>query len=101
MIPDHLGGTNKWNEPIATHFGPLKITKCLENGLFWDRRSVKNGSKMGFSKHNFGLFEVQRQVVSAHREPMLSNLAALKAERALKMGPQMAQKRVKTIMFQK
>ena len=40
MILDHLGCTNKWNEPIASHFGPSKVTKCLENGLFWDRSKM-------------------------------------------------------------
>ena len=30
-------------ELVVAHFGPPKIPKCLENGLFW----TKNGSKMG------------------------------------------------------
>ena len=30
-------------ELVVAHFGPPKILKCLENGLFW----TKNGSKMG------------------------------------------------------
>ena len=30
-------------ELAVAHFGPPKIPKCLENGLFWD----KNGPKMG------------------------------------------------------
>ena len=25
-------------EPIARHFGTSKVTKCLENGLFWDKK---------------------------------------------------------------
>ena len=32
-------------ERVVTHFGPPKIPKCLENGLFWDQKWVKNGSK--------------------------------------------------------
>ena len=32
---------------VVAHFGPPKIPKCLENGLFWDQKWVKNGSKMG------------------------------------------------------
>ena len=28
---------------VVAHFGPPKIPKCLENGLFWDQ----NGSQMG------------------------------------------------------
>ena len=30
-------------ELVVAHFGPPKIPKCLENGMFWDQ----NGSKMG------------------------------------------------------
>ena len=32
--------------------GPPEIPKCLENGLFWDQKWVKNGSKMCFSKND-------------------------------------------------
>ena len=32
-------------ELVVTHFGPPKIPKCLENGLFWDTKWVKNGSQ--------------------------------------------------------
>ena len=49
-------------EPIASYFGPSKVTKCHENGLFWDQKSVKNGSKRCFSKDSFGLFGVHKQV---------------------------------------
>ena len=34
-------------ELVVAGCGPPKIPKCLENGLFWDQRSIKNGSKMG------------------------------------------------------
>ena len=36
-------------EPVATGFGSWKLPKCLENGPFWDRKWVKNGSKTRFS----------------------------------------------------
>ena len=29
-------------ELVVAHFGPPKIPKCLENGLFWDEKWVKN-----------------------------------------------------------
>ena len=29
-------------ELVVAHFGPPKILKCLENGLFWDQKWVKN-----------------------------------------------------------
>ena len=35
-------------ELVVAHFGPPKIPKCLENGLFWDKKWVKNGSKPVF-----------------------------------------------------
>ena len=34
-------------EVVVAHFGPPKIPKCLENGLFRDQKWVKKGSKMG------------------------------------------------------
>ena len=30
-------------ELVVAHFGPSKIPKCLENGLFWDHKWVQNG----------------------------------------------------------
>ena len=35
-------------ELVVAHFGPPKIPKCLENGVFWDQKWVKNGSKNAF-----------------------------------------------------
>ena len=29
-------------EPIVSHFGPSKVTKCLENGLLWGQKWVKS-----------------------------------------------------------
>ena len=29
-------------ERVVADFGPPKIPKCLENGLFWDQKWVKN-----------------------------------------------------------
>ena len=37
-------------ELVVAHFGPPKMLKCLENGLFWDQKRVKNGSKRIFPK---------------------------------------------------
>ena len=37
-------------EPMVTRFGPWKVPKCLENGLFWGQKWIKNGSKTRFSK---------------------------------------------------
>ena len=35
-------------ELVVAHFGPLKIPKCLENGLFWDQKWVKEVWKNAF-----------------------------------------------------
>ena len=29
-------------DPVVTRFGPWQIPKCLENGLFWEEKWVKN-----------------------------------------------------------
>ena len=39
-------------ELVVARFGPPKIPKCLENGLFWDKKWLKNGSKKCFSKND-------------------------------------------------
>ena len=37
-------------ELVVAHFGPPKIPKCLENGLFWDQNGSKMGQKRIFPK---------------------------------------------------
>ena len=59
-------------EPVGARFGPRKIPKCLENGLFWDQKWVKNGSKTCFSKSDPGPFGMLKQVVLAHFEPVVT-----------------------------
>ena len=49
-------------ELVVAHFGPPKIPKCLENGLFWDLKWVKNGSKTHFSKNHPRPFGVRKRV---------------------------------------
>ena len=52
-------------ELVVARFGPPKIPKCLENGLFRDKKWVKwekNGSKMCFSKNDPRPFGVPKQV---------------------------------------
>ena len=49
-------------ELLVAYFGPSKVTKCLEKGLFWDKKWVQNGSKMGFSKNDPRPFGVHKQV---------------------------------------
>ena len=49
-------------ELMVARFGPPKIPKCLENGLFCDQKWVTNGSKMCFSKNDPKPFRVPKQV---------------------------------------
>ena len=49
-------------ELVVARFGPPKIPKCLENGLFCNQKWVKNGSKMCFSKNDPTPFGVHKQV---------------------------------------
>ena len=47
---------------VVAHFGPPKIPKCPENGLFWDQKWVKNGSQTHLSKNHPGPFGVHHRV---------------------------------------
>ena len=49
-------------ELVVAHFGAPKIPKCLGNGLFWDQKWVKNGSKTHFSKPHPRPFGVHKRV---------------------------------------
>ena len=49
-------------ELVVAHFGPPKILKCLENGVFWDQKWVKNGSPMHFSRPHPSPFGVHKRV---------------------------------------
>ena len=46
---------------VVARFGPPKIPKCHENGLFWDKKWVKNGSKLYFCKNDPRPFQVPRE----------------------------------------
>ena len=48
-------------ELLVAHFGPPKIPKCVENGVFWDHKRVKNGSKPHFSKPHPRPFRVHKR----------------------------------------
>ena len=73
-------------EPVVANFGPPKIPKCLENGLLWDQKWVKNGSKRHFSKTHRRPFGVHRGVKSAHFEPISGHFGPSEAQKALKVG---------------
>ena len=45
-------------EPVVTCLGPWKIPKSLEKVPFWNRKRVKNGSKMHLSKSARGPYGV-------------------------------------------
>ena len=48
-------------ELVVAHFGPPKIPKCLENGLF-EEKVVQNGSKTHFSKNDPRPLRVHQRV---------------------------------------
>ena len=82
-------------EPVVARFGPWKIPKCLENGPFWDKQWVKNGSKTHFSKSDPGPFGVLKQVVLAHFEPVATGFVPWKIPKCLEYGPFSDQKSIK------
>ena len=82
-------------EPVVARFGPWKTPKCLENGLFWDQKWVKNGSKTRFSKNDRGPFGMLKQVVSAHFEAVATCFGSWNIPKCLEMGPFWDQKWVK------
>ena len=49
-------------ELVVARFGPPKILKCLHNWLIWDKKWVKEGSKMVFSKNDPRPFGVPKQM---------------------------------------
>ena len=74
-------------ELVVAHFGSPKIPKCLENGLFWDQKWVKNGSKTQFSKpHPARPFGVHKRVKCAHFEPILGHFGPSEVQKALEVG---------------
>ena len=62
-------------QPVATGFGSWKLSKCLENGPFWDQKYVKNGSKTRFSKSDPGPFGMLKQVFLARFDPVLTKFS--------------------------
>ena len=83
-------------EPVVMCFGPWKITKCLENGPFWDQKGVKNGSRTHYSKSDPGPFGVPKQVFLVHFEPLVMRFGPLKIPKCLENGAFWDQKSVKT-----
>ena len=73
-------------ELVVAHFGPLKIPKCLENGLFWDQKLVKTGSKSHFSRPQSRPFGVHKRVKRAHFEHILGHFGPSQVQKALKVG---------------
>ena len=73
-------------EPMITSFGPWKLPKCLENGLFWDQNCVKKGSKPRFSKSDPKPFWMFKQVFLAHLEPMITSFDPWKLPKCLENG---------------
>ena len=80
-------------------FGPPKVPKCLENGLFGTKNGSKMGQKLCFSKNDPRPFGVPEQVKRAHFEPIASHFGPSKVTKCLenavcatKNGSKMGQK---------
>ena len=69
--------------PIASHFGPSKVTSCLENRLFCDQKWVKDGSKRCFSGNEPRPFGVHKQVKRALFEAIASHFGQPKVAKCL------------------
>ena len=73
-------------ELVVAHFGPPKIPKCLENGLFWDQ----NGSKMSQKRIFPKLILDHLGCTNVRHEPILSLFGGIfspqKSKKALKVG---------------
>ena len=74
-------------EPEITCFGPWKRPKCLENGLSWDSKWVKNGSETCFSKSDPGPFGMLKEVFLAHFEPVVTRFGLWNIPKYLENGP--------------
>ena len=70
----------------VAHFGPRKLPKCLENGLIWHPKWVKNGSKTHFPNRYPRPFGVHKRVKWAHFEPSLGQSGPSQLQKALKVG---------------
>ena len=82
-------------EPVVARYGPWEFPKCLENGLFWDQKWAKNGSKPHFSKSDPGPFGMLKQVFLAHFEPVVTRFGPWKTPKCLEKGSYWDQKWVK------
>ena len=76
-------------------FGPWKIPKCLENGVAWDQKWVKNGSKTHFSKCDHGPLGMLKQLFLPHFELVVTRFGPWKMPKCLEKGPFWDQKWVK------
>ena len=68
---------------VVTRFGPWKIPKCLENGLFSDQKWVKNRAKMCVSKSDVGPFGMLKQLFLGHSEPVVTRFGPWKIPKCL------------------
>ena len=82
-------------ELVVTRFGPWKISKCLDKGLFREQKCVKKGSKTHLSKSDPGPFAMLKQVFLARFEPLVARFGPQKIPKCLEKGPFWNQKWVK------
>ena len=74
-------------ESVVTRIGPRKIPKCLENGMFWEQKWVKNGSKSHFSQSDRGIVGIPKQLFLAHFQPVVTHVGPEEIPKCLENGP--------------
>ena len=82
-------------KPVVTRFGPWKIPKCLENGLFSDHKWLKKGSKMHLFKGDPGPFGMLNKLFLAHFKPVVMRFGPWKMPQSSENAPFWDQKWVK------
>ena len=82
-------------ELMGTHFGPWKIAKCLEFGLFWYQKRVKMGQNRVFPKMTADHSENLKQVFLANFDPIGMRFGAWKIPKCLENVPLWEPKLVK------
>ena len=91
-------------EPVVTHFGPWKIPKCIENGMFWDQKWVKHGSKTYLRNADWGPFGMRKPVNGARFKPVVTRFGQWKIPKSLEnapiLEPQMGEEWIKNVFFQ-
>ena len=73
-------------ELVVARFGPPRIPKCLEVGLFWDKNGSKKGQKCVFQKMILDHLGCLNKQNKPNLRPLQAILAPTKSQNALNMA---------------